>query len=149
MSQSIEVASYLRQAGVADDLPGERKSVLVSQLMDALPVSLDPLTCFTEEVSSMDIDEWSGALEMLRAKAVEVLLPGKYLLYVRASPKAFLVEVTKEGLLDVLFDPAFVFSFAVFTESMRDLLLEDHSGRICALGCFAELLPEGEDRPRH
>lgn len=140
MSQSIEVASYLSLAGIANNLPSERKSELVSQLMATLPVSLDPLTCFTEDVSSMDIDEWSGTLGKLREKAAEILSPGNYLLYVCASPKAFLVEVSKEVLLNVLFDTAFVFSFAVFTESMRDLLLEDHSGRICALGRFTELL---------
>lgn len=140
MSFSSEVSKYLSERGLDDSLSSEEKRTFFQKVIASLPVSLDPLSCFDEHVPNVDIDVWNGNSQRMKAEAEALLSDERLLLYVLASPKSFLLPLEKRKLLEVIFDPDFFFSYAVFSLDGKDFLLEDHSGLMVGSGRFESLI---------
>lgn len=109
----------------------------------SLPLSLSLMSAYDESASAVDIDTWNGRVDLITQLASKCLPAGEYYLFIRGNPRNYFLALDRDTVFSLVFEPEFCFPFAIFSQSLREYLFEDHSGSITASPMFAPLFAAG------
>jgi hypothetical protein len=139
MSSYDEVNEILLSKGIQDSLDKNDKLHISHDIHSKLPISLDIMACYNDELPSMDIDNWNTSKNRIRALMADNLFDEEYFLFIKASPKNFMLTLNKDQLKDLIFSNEFCYPFALFSCNLGSFLMEEKSGTIVGFGDFSRV----------
>lgn len=140
MSSYDEVNKILLSKGIQDSLDKNDKLQVSHDIHSKLPVSLDIMACYNDELPSMDIDKWNASKDRICASMADNLFDEEYFLFIKTSPKNFMLSLNKDQLKDLIFSNEFCYPFALFSRNLGSFLMEERSGTIVGYGDLSRVV---------
>lgn len=138
MSSYDEVKEILSSIGVVDGLIKSQKVHFSNFVHERLPLSLEIMACYDNAIPSVDIDDWNKCGEALAYFFLERWPYDEFYLFIKASPKNFMLFINTSALVNVIFADEFCYPFAVFPKNLGAFLMEDDSGVVVGSGQFSK-----------